>query len=147
MDSKVKESVKQALKLKTEGWKLFFFSCGGHDAEDGYVLAKDEKDIKSIIEDPKYNLMYGANYGINSYEIELVKLEKYFLKKVYYSTAKKEKEEELNKISHFDRDQRDAFFANKENVDQTYFADYILKNFKGEAVLLQEFSCGNKVHN
>ena len=141
---KVKEDIRKVLDLVSKHWKLFYFHIDGGDAEDGYVLAQSEEDIKDLVEDENVNLLYGPRYGIKSYTIEQLKVNKHILKQRYYKEVKKERLNDFKKIE-MNRQKREAFYLDKNNVNEITIAEYIVNNFKEKPLLISKFQW-NRVH-
>jgi hypothetical protein len=140
----MKDDVKKVLNLISKHWKLFYFYIEGGDAEDGYVLAQNKEDIKDLVGDENVNLLYGPRYGIKSYKIEQLKVNKHILKQRYYKEVKKEKLNDFKKID-MNKQKRESFYLDKNNVNEISMAKYIVDNFEEKPLLISKFQW-NKVH-
>lgn len=125
----------KVFELIQNHWKIFHFSIGGGDAEEGYLIVQDEKEIEALLTNEDNGLLYGPRYGSKSYSIRQIKVKKKFLKTISLMQVKKEKLKEFNKISH-KRKEREVFYSDKNNVNEYSRADIIMSCFEFKPLLI-----------
>ena len=130
----IPDANKKMIELIQNHWKIFHFYIGGGDAEEGYVIVKDESEIEALVSHEDSGLLYGPRWGIKHYTITQIKVKKKFLNTVCLKQPKKEKMAEFDKIK-FIRQERDKFYFDDNNTNRFTRAEVFISCFENKPIL------------
>jgi len=122
-------AINKVFSLVRDHWKLFKYSIGGYDGQEGYIFAKEKEDCIKVLSKNTQILTYRPE----AYKIEKIKVTKKFLK-LKVKLAKEEKISLLEK--HIAKRTVELFYMNKDNYDEYNTAEIIIANLNDEGFLL-----------
>ena len=129
------EAVAKVRKIiEDNSYKMYHFGMDGMDCEYGYVLCKNEEELKNLVESNE-RLLYGFNYGLSSYKIEEISNIVDELSKVMQYQVREGKEIEYSKALDNKMEDVEAFWKKKENKTSINLANIILNTYEDRSYI------------